>query len=106
MQEGTRFHHSKLCQRHALPGFQEASEITWQVVGQPLYGINISFHTIHHATILVISAKIVSGHKKIEHQTKFYVFMNSWCQQIKDVANSPDMSQSEPSGSEKVGSKR
>lgn len=95
---GTRFHHSKLCQRHACLDSKRPPEITWQVVSTS-YGINISFHTIHHATILVISAKIVSGHKKkIEHQTKFYVFMNSWCQKIKDVANSPDMSQSEPSG--------
>ena len=30
--------------------------------------------------------------------TKFYVFMNSRCQQIRDVANSPDTSQSESSG--------
>ena len=33
-----------------------------------------------------------------EQMTKFYVFMNSWCQQIKDVAKSPDVSQSESSG--------
>ena len=94
---GARSCNSKLCQWHACLDSKRPPEITWQIVSTS-YGINISFHTIHHATILVVSAKAVSGHKKIEHQTKFYVFMNSWCQQIKHVANSPDMSQSEPFG--------